>query len=144
MKINNVTAQVIIDTIEETFEGETLEFLASFFDYCNDRTRYGVPCRCCPLNSDMNIAFGTLTVNVSNSALETGYSVECLYTIEEEAPCNDNPYYVYVTPYAYDDEEYFTTTEYACFQLTFNVVDPRELERLCSYIGVAFQFSYFE
>ena len=141
MASNNVTKQTIIDTIDETFNGETLEFLASFIDYCNDRTAWGAPRMCCPLNSDMIISSGTLDVRVSDEALETEYSVNCLYSIEETLD-EDNSYLVYVTPYAYDGE-YYETTPYVYFPLSYKIVDPRELERLCDYIGVAFQSSYF-
>ena len=142
MASNNVTAQVIVDTIEETFEGEMLEFLASFIDYCNDRTMWGVPRKCRPLDSDIDISFGILTVRVSDAAIECDYSAECLYTVEEELMNEDNQYLVYVTPYAYD-EECNEMLPCICISLPFKVTEPKELKKLCDYIGVEFQPSYF-
>lgn len=137
---NNVTTHTIISEIDgDMFEGETLEFLASFLDYCNDRTTWGVPRHHCPLDSGMLLKFGTLTVQVSYFALDTGFSDECMYTIEETG----NLYHVCVTPYAYD-EEFDEMHPAADFFPTFDISNPRDLEKLCNYIGVTFSPSFFE
>lgn len=142
MENNNstITARAIMDEIDgDMYEGDTLEFLASFLSYCNDRTTFGVPRMCCPLDSDMPMEFGALTVRVSNVAIETDFSDVFVYIIEE----TDQDYTVCVTPYVYDEEFDEKYPAIPCI-LTFDVSDPSGLERLCDYIGVTFAPSFFE
>lgn len=138
---NNVTMRTIINEIDgDMFEGETLEFLASFLDYCNDRTTWGVPRHHCPLESySMIYEFSILTVPVSLYAMETGFDENYLYRIEEAG----SQYQVSVTPYGYN-AEFDEISPAVYFPPTFDVSDPRDLEKLCNYIGVKFSPSFFE
>lgn len=137
---NNLTARVITNEIDgHVFEGDTLEFLASFLDYCNDETIWSVPRKCCPLDSDMLCEFGTLIVRVSDAAIETGYSNGYFFAIKE----TDEDYTVCVTPYLYDEEFDETYPVIPC-TLMFDVSNPRDLKRLCEYIAVTFAPSFFK
>lgn len=140
MNISSTTCFDILNEIDgDMYEGDALEFLESFLYYCNDRTTWGVPRMCCPLDGDMPLEFDTLTVRMSDIAMETGYSDKYMYTIEE----TDENYNVCVMPYFYNDEfeEIYPAINY---RLTYDISDPRELERLCDYIGVTFAPSFFK
>lgn len=138
---NTITARVIVNEINGyRFKSDILGFLASFLDYCNDRTTFGVPRKCYPLDGDMLCEFGTLTVRVSDAAIEpdsNGYLA--LYTIEE----TDENYTVRVTPY-WCDEEHGEVSPSLYYVPTFDVSNPCDLEELCDYIGVTFARSFFE
>lgn len=139
---NTIITRVIMDEINGyRFKGDTLEFLASFLDYCNDRTTFGVPRKCHPFDSDMLCEFGTLTVLVSDAAIEPGSDNEYLafYTIEE----TDEEHTVCVTSYWYDKEYDEISPSLYCTP-TFDVSNPRDLEELCDCIGVTFAPSFFE
>lgn len=137
---NNLTARVIVNEIDGyRFKGDTLDFLESFIGYCNDRTLFGVPRQCRPFDDDMPCEFGTLTVRVSDAAIETGYSNGYLFAIKE----TDEDYTVCVTPYLYDEEFDETYPAIPC-TLTFDVSTPRDLKRLCEYIAVTFAPSFFK
>lgn len=137
---NTLTARVIVNEIDgDMYEGDALEFLESFLYYCNDRTTWGVPRYCCPLDGDMPLEFGALTVRVSDIARETGFSDTFFYSIEE----TDKNYSVCVMPYVYDQEFNEIYPAIPC-TLTFDVSDPHDLKRLCEYIGVTFAPSFFE
>lgn len=133
------TMNIITNTINDySFNGNTLDFMASFFSYCNDRTTFGVPRMVGPLDNDMSVEFGILTLQVSDIAAETGFSDKYIYTIEE----TDEQYTVHVTSYIYDND-FEETCPAVDYILTFDISDPHELERLCNYIGVTFEPSYF-
>lgn len=140
MENNNLTTRVIMNEIDgNMYEGDALERLASFLSYCNERTTFGVPRHCCPLDSDMLLEFDALIVHVSDVAIEAGFSNSYCYAIEE----TDEAHTVRVTSYLYDNEfdelypDVYDTP-------TFDVSDPRDLATLCGYIGVTFSPSYFE
>lgn len=139
---NNVTTFDIRDTIDNIFNGDVMNFLASFINYCNDSTFFGVPFKCAPLDSDIVPEFDTLTLKVSNVAIDCGYSEECAYELEQLVDATSE-YEVYVTPYMYDAEyeEIFMSTSYIPW---FDVSDPADLKKLCYYVGVEFQVSYFK
>lgn len=140
--MENLTTRVIANEIDGyIFKGDTLEFLASFISYCNDRTTFGVPHKCCLFDSDMPLEFGTLTVRVSDAAIDTSFSngYLCFYTIEK----TDEKHTVCVTPYFYD-EEFDEVSPELYYTPTFDVSNPHDLETLCDYFGVMFAPSFFE
>ena len=140
---NNLTARVIVSEINgDIFEGDILEFLASFLGYCNDRTTFGVPRKCRPFDDSILCEFGKLTVQVSDAAIEPDSNngvYLALYTIEQ----TDEEYTVCVTSYWYD-EEFGEVSPAVYYAPTFDVSDPYDLETLCDYIGVTFASSFFE
>ena len=138
--MKNLTARVIVNEIDgDIYEGDTLEFLASFLDYCNERTTWGVPRKHSPLYSDISLEFGTLMVRMSDVAIETGFSSAYLYTIKETGEGHT----VCVMPYVYDNEfEELSPAIY--YSPAFDISDPCDLKTLCDYIGVTFAPSFFE
>lgn len=136
----NLTARIIVNEIDGyRFNGYMLDFLASFLDYCNYRTTWGVPRKHSPLDDAMLFQFRILTVFVSDIARETGFSNQYMYRLKETG----YQYHVSVTPYVYD-KEFEETYPSVDFFPTFDVSDPRDLEKLCNYIGVTFSPSFFE
>ena len=140
MENNKLTARAIMNEINgDMYNGDALEFLASFLYYCNERTTWGVPRKHSPLDSDMVCEFGTLTVRATDVAIETGFSSAYLYTIEE----TDEEHTVCVTSYMYD-EEFNEISPDVYYTPTFDVSNLCDLKRLCEYIGVTFAPSFFE
>lgn len=143
---NNLTARVIVSEINGyRFKGDTLGFLASFLGYCNDRTTFGVPRKCCPFDDDILCEFGKLTVRVSDAAIEPDSNngvYLAFYTIEQ----TDEEYTVCVTSYWYDEEYDEISPSLYCTPTfaTFDITAPRDLEELCDCIGVTFSPSFFE
>lgn len=139
--MENLTARVIMNEIDGyIFKGDTLEFLASFIGYCNDRTTFGVSRKCRLLDDDMTIEFGTLTVRVSDAAIDTSSNEYlCFYKIEE----TDEKHTVCVTPYWYD-EEFDEISSELYYTPTFDVSNSHDLETLCDYLGIVFAPSFFE
>lgn len=86
--------------------------------------------------------FGTLTVRVSDAAIEPDFSngYLYLYTIEK----TDEEHTVCVTPCWHDEEFDETYPAAVPCTLTFDVSNPCDLKRLCEYIGVTFAPSFFE
>ena len=140
MENNKLTARAIMREIDgDMYNGDIFDFLASFLYYCNERTTWGVPGKYSPLDSDMPLEFGALTVRVSDIARETGFSDTFFYGIEETG----ENYSVCVMPYVYD-EEFGEVSPAVYYAPTFDVSDPHDLKRLCEYIGVTFAPSFFE
>lgn len=139
MDTSSITCLDIINEIEDTWGGDTMDFIASFIGYCNEETFFGVPRKVSPLDSAIVPSFGTIELRVSDVASD--YYEECAYTLEQLVD-DANDYSVYVTSYAYDEEyeEVYVCTDYAP---SFDVTDPYELKELCRYVGVEFQASYF-
>lgn len=138
---NNVTTFDILDTIGSIFDGDVMDFLASFIDYCNDRTFFGVPRKCAPLDGGIVPQFDTITLQVSDAAIDYDYCVECAYELKQLID-STSEYDVYVTPYIYD-AEYEEVSISTSYIPKFDVSHPADLKKLCYYVGVTFQPDYF-
>lgn len=138
MDTSSITTLSILNEIDNTWGGDTMDFIASFISYCNDETLFGAPRKVAPLNDDIVPSFGTITLQVCDRAVASGYA-PFTYVVEP----TENEYTVQVVPYL-PDEETGELDVASWFFVTFDITDPYELKELCRYVGVEFQASYFD
>lgn len=141
---NNVTTRDIVAIIEDEFDGEVLEFLQSFFYVCNGLTTFGVPRMYAPLDDDISLSFGGSVLTLRVRDVASSYFEECMYEVEQLLDDTREEFYtVCVKRYAYD-KEFEELYPFDDFAPLFDVSDPADLARLCHYVGVTFQPSYFD
>lgn len=136
----NVTSEVIADTIDRNYSGDVLAFITDFIDYCNAYTTFGTPTKHSPFDEVRHECDAVLCMTC-DELLDMSEGVEpALVELRDEV--EEDSFTVYATRYYRDNDTDELISDY--WAPRFIVTRPEQLSSLCEYVGVNFEFDFFE
>lgn len=136
--MSNVTSETIVNAINHDYSGDVLAFLSDLVDYCNARTTFGIPLKHSPLE-EVRYECNSVLCTTCDALLDLSDEAEPA-VVELEEDYDTESCSVCVTRYYLDTGDLVPED----WSPSFIVTCPRELARLCEYVGVNFDSNFFE